>query len=93
LCFSIKKGSELPADFLSSFAIDAMGICLDNWKLKQKPDEFCHLIKKKLIYTHKHNFSCRHLEIADSCFTVGGILWKRITIHCKQKTFPVTQTA
>ncbi len=35
-----KKGSEMPAEFYSINAIDAVGIFSDNWKLKQEQDEF-----------------------------------------------------
>ena len=70
-----KKLNEMPANFLSRNAIDAVGIFSDNWKLKQEQDEFCQSIKKHM-HTHKQTCSCKHLEIADSCFTDGGILWK-----------------
>jgi hypothetical protein len=40
-----KKGSEMPADFFSQNAIDAVGFFSDQWKLEQEQDEFCFSIK------------------------------------------------
>ncbi len=80
-----KKGSETPADSLSRNAIDTVGIFSDHWKLEKEQDEFCSFIKQ---HTHRHKAicSCKHLEIADSCFTDNGILWRGIQRHGKQKT-------
>ena len=64
----------MPADFLSINIIDANGNFSDNWKLEQ--DGFCKFIKK-YMHTDKNNCSCKHLEIANSRFTDGGILWKK----------------
>jgi transcription termination factor Rho len=47
-------------------------------------------INQKHMHSHKQTCSCKLLKIADSCFTDGGILWKRITWHGKQKTVIVT---
>ncbi len=71
----------MPADYLSRNAIDVIGIFSDQWKLAQEEqDEFCTL------YTHTNNCSCKHLEIADSCFTDAGIFWIRIFRLDKRKT-------
>jgi hypothetical protein len=40
-----KKGSEMPADFLSQNANDAVGLFSDQWKLAQEQDEFCSSMK------------------------------------------------
>jgi hypothetical protein len=48
-----KKGSEMPSDFLSRNAIDAMRIFSDDWKLKQEQDEFCRSNKNTCIPTNK----------------------------------------
>ena len=42
------------------------------------------------MHTHNNNCNCKHLEIADSFFTDGGILWRHITRHGKQKTVLLT---
>jgi hypothetical protein len=62
-----KKGSEIPANFLSRKAFDAVGSFSDNWKLEQVQDEF-HQSTKKHMHTHKNNCKCKLLEIADLCF-------------------------
>jgi hypothetical protein len=47
-----KKRSEMPADFWSRNAIDAVGIFSNKWKLDQEQDEFCQCLKKHM-HTHK----------------------------------------
>jgi hypothetical protein len=47
-----KKGSKMPADFLSRNAIDAVGIFSDDWKLKQEQDECCQSVIKHM-HIHK----------------------------------------
>jgi hypothetical protein len=79
----LQRRSEMLANFLSRNAIDAAEIFSDDWELEQ--DEFCQLIKNHM-HTHKNNSSCKHLDIADSCFTDGGILRRRITIIITPKS-------
>jgi hypothetical protein len=79
-----KKGSEMLADFLCQNAIDAVGIFSHQWKLEQERNEFCSSIKQHM-HRYKTMCSCKHLEIANSCFMDDGILWRKIQRHGKQK--------
>ena len=83
-----KKGSKIPADFLSPNAVEAVGIFDDNWILAQEQDEYCQIIKQ-----HKENKKtchCSQLEISKSCFMENGLLWRQIHRHGKQSTVLIT---
>ena len=43
-----KKGSEMPADFLSQKTIDAVEIFDDNWKNAQEQEEYCQILKQHM---------------------------------------------
>ena len=79
-----KKGSEMPADFLSRNAIDAVSPFDDNWKTAQEEDDYCELIKQHM--TQKSTCKCQKLEIAKTCFMDQGLLWRRTLRHGKQRT-------
>ena len=83
-----KKGSEMPADFLSRNVVDAVGIFEDNWKAEQEQDEYCQILKNHM--QKKKTCKCKQLEEAKTCFLDKGFLWRRITRHGKQKTVLVT---
>ena len=83
-----KKGSEMPADFLSRNAVEAVGIFDDNWKLAQEQDEYCQIVKQHM--EKKKTCQCSQLEISKSCFLDNGLLWRRLQRHGKQSTVLVT---
>jgi hypothetical protein len=41
------------------------------------------------MHAYKSNCNYKHLEIADSCFTGGGILRRRMTRHGKHKAVSI----
>ena len=61
-----KKGSEMPADFLSRNAIDAVGSFDQNWIAAQEQDKYCEIVKQHMAMTK--DCKCKQLEIAKSCF-------------------------
>jgi hypothetical protein len=83
-----EKGSEMPADFLSRNAIDAVKIFDDNWKLAQEQDEYCQIIKQHM--ERKKACQCSQLEISKSCFMGNGLLWRRLQRLGRQSTVLVT---
>ena len=79
-----KKGSEMPADFLSRNAIDAVGIFDQNWITAQEQDKYCEIVKQHMAM--KKDCKCKQLEVAKSCFMDSGLLWRRINRHSRQRT-------
>jgi hypothetical protein len=73
------------ADFFFRNAIDAVGIFSYHWKLKEEQAKFFQK-NKKHVHIHINNCYYKHLEIANSCFSVEGILWRRIVKHNNQIT-------
>ena len=58
-----KKGSEIPADFLSCNAVEAIDIFDDNWKLAQEQDKYCKIVKQHIF--KKKSCKCNQLEVAN----------------------------
>ena len=79
-----KKGSEMPADFLSRNAVEAIGPFDDNWTAAQEEDEYCGLMKQHM--NPKSNCECQKLQIAKTCFMDQGLLWRRTLRNGKQRT-------
>ena len=61
-----KKGSEMPADFLSCNAVEVVGIFDDNWNMAQDQDEYCRMVKQHMLV--KGNCQFRQLEVSKACF-------------------------
>ena len=40
-----KKGSEMPADFISRNAVDPVGIFDDNWKMAKEQNDYSKIVK------------------------------------------------
>jgi hypothetical protein len=59
-----KKGSEMPTDFLSRNAIDALGIFSDNWKLKQELDEFVKDTHRDAMTVHERKNKTNERKIS-----------------------------
>jgi hypothetical protein len=79
-----KKGSEMPADFLSRNVLEEIDVISPDLPLLQARDEFANAIieflqhnklradKKKAAYI---------AQIAQQCFLEDGILWRRLIRH------------
>ena len=57
-----KKDSEMPADFLSRNAVEAVGIFDDNWKIAQEQDEYCEIVKTTHGSKEKLLVQCKQLH-------------------------------
>ena len=88
-----KKGSEMPADFLSRNAVDAIGLDLTSFALEQDKDEFLRALRLFLLnraLPQNENLARLVTRSADDCFVQDGVVWKRLD---KQHNFrPVLLT-
>jgi transposase InsO family protein len=76
-----KKGSEMPADFLSRNAVDAIGLDLKSYSLEQDKDEFLRALRLYLLNRNlpeNENLARLVLRTADDCFVQNGVVWKRL---------------
>ena len=85
-----KKGSEMPADFLSRNVVESIEISDEDLAMLQDKDTFCKSIKS-LLLDLPLEFDYREclpemLKLAKNCFIEKNILWKRITRNNIQNT-------
>ena len=76
-----KKGSEMPADFLSRNAVDSIGMNLDEFAQEQSKDEFLNQLRLYLlnrVLPKNDSISKIIMRTADSCFVQNGVVWKRL---------------
>ena len=76
-----KKGSEMPADFLSRNVLEEIDIFTPDLPMLQQRDEFAHAVTKflqngELPANNRHAAYVR--RIAPSCFIEDSILWRRV---------------
>jgi len=79
-----KKGSEMPADFLSRNVLEEIDIFTPDLPMLQQRDEFAHAVseflQKGVIPANKRK-AAYVAKIAPSCFLEDSILWRRIRRH------------
>ena len=85
-----KKGSEMPADFLSRNVVESIEISDEDLASLQDKDTFCKSIKN-LLQDKPIDFDYREclpkmLEIAKSCYIENKILWRRIERNGSKNT-------
>ena len=92
-----KKGSEMPADFLSRNVVEAIEISDEDLASLQDKDTFCKLIKD-LLQDKPIDFDYREClpkmqEISKTFFIENKILWRRIERHGAKNTVIMVPTA
>ena len=79
-----KKGSEMPADFLSRNVLEEIDIFTPDLPMLQQRDEFAHAVseflQKGALPANKRK-AAYVAKIAPSCFLEDSILWRRIRRH------------
>jgi transposase InsO family protein len=79
-----KKGSEMPADFLSRNVLEEIDIFTPDLPMLQQRDEFAHAVseflQKGALPANKRK-AAYVAKIAPSCFIEDSILWRRIRRH------------
>jgi hypothetical protein len=76
-----KKGSEMPADYLSRNAVDSIGMDLEQFALEQDKDDFLKALRLYLLNRALPNndaLSKVIVKVADACFVQNGVVWKRL---------------
>ena len=76
-----KKGSEMPADFLSRNAVDSIGLDLKEFSLEQDKDEHLRALRLFLLnrtLPNNDQLSKFVVRMSDSCFVQNGVVWKRL---------------
>jgi transposase InsO family protein len=85
-----KKGSEMPADFLSRNVVEAIDLSDSELQKEQEENKMCKAIKDvvqgKPIQPDMKKHSANIENIAKKCFIDNEILWKRIDRHGGQHT-------
>jgi hypothetical protein len=74
-----KKGKEMPADFLSRNAVDAISSDLSSFAQEQNKDDLLrHLRLYLLNRVLQENNKIVQLvyKIAHDCFVLNGVVWK-----------------
>jgi hypothetical protein len=74
-----KKGEEMPADFLSCNAVDAIKFDLSSYAKEQNKDDLLHglclyLLNKVLLENNK--IAQLIYKMAQDCFVLNGVVWK-----------------
>ena len=80
-----KKGSEMPADFLSRNVVESIEISDEDLASLQDKDTFCksikNLLQDKPIESDYRECLPKLMEIASTCFIENKVLWRRIERH------------
>jgi hypothetical protein len=82
-----KKGSEMPADYLSRNHVDA--ITLDDLTIRKEQDQDpdFQALRNYLLHGAQHPDPSKHKAmagIAESFFVDNGILWKGLNVQMSQ---------
>jgi hypothetical protein len=76
-----KQGSEMPADFLSRNAVDAIQFDLSTYAKEQDKDELLRNLRlyllNKILPTNA-TLSQLIYRLAQDCFVLNGVVWKRL---------------
>ena len=85
-----KKGSEMPADFLSRNVVEAIDLSDSELQKEQEADILCKAIKNVIQGKPVEAVMKKHLanieNMAKKCFIDNKIIWKRIERHGGQHT-------
>jgi hypothetical protein len=76
-----KKGSEMPADFLSRNVLDEIDVFSPDLPLLQARDEFANAVIEFLQHNKKpadKKKAAYIANVAKQCFLEDGILWRRM---------------
>ncbi len=84
-----KKGEEMPADFLSRNAVDALTSDLSAYALEQNKDELLrHLRLYLLNKVLPENKTMAQLvyRMSNDCFVLNGVVWKRLGANLQHRS-------
>ncbi len=79
-----KKGDEMPADFLSRNAVDAINFDLTSFAQEQNKDKilrnlWLYLLNKVLPENNK--IAQLVYKMSQDCFVLNGVVWKRLGLN------------
>jgi len=83
------KGDEMPADFLSRNAVDAINFDLTSFAQEQNKDEIlCNLRLYLLNIVLPENNKIAQLvyKMSHDCFVLNGVLWKRLGLNQQNRS-------
>jgi hypothetical protein len=84
-----KKGEEMPADFLSRNAVDAISSDLNNFAQEQNKDEILKHIRLYLlnrVLPDNNKIAQLVHKTAQDCFVLNGVVWKRLGYNLQHRS-------
>jgi hypothetical protein len=84
-----KKGEEMPADFLSRNAVDAISSDLNNFAQEQNKDEILRHIRLYLlnrVLPDNNKIAQLVYKTAQDCFVLNGVVWKRLGFNLQHRS-------
>jgi hypothetical protein len=76
-----KKGDEMPADFLSRNAVDAINFDLSTYAREQKKDDLLRSLRLYLlnkVLPGNNQLAQLIYKMSQDCFVLDGVIWKRL---------------
>jgi hypothetical protein len=76
-----KKGDEMPADFLSRNAVDAIQFNLNTYAREQNKDEILRHLRLYLlnkVLPENNKIAQLIYRMSQDCFVLDGVVWKRL---------------
>jgi len=76
-----KKGDEMPADFLSRNAIDAINFDLSTYAREQNKDDLLRSLRLYLlnkVLPENNQLAQLVYKMSQDCFVLDGVVWKRL---------------
>ncbi len=84
-----KKGDEMPADFLSRNAVDAISSDLHSFAQEQNKDEILRHIRLYLlnrVLPDNNKIAQLVYKMAHDCFVLNGVVWKRLGSNLQHRS-------
>ncbi len=76
-----KKGDEMPADFLSRNAVDAINFDLSTYAREQNKDDILRHLRLYLlnkVLPENNKLAQLVYKMSQDCFVLDGVIWKRL---------------
>ncbi len=84
-----KKGEEMPPDFLSRNAVDAISTDLNSFAQEQNKDEILKHIRLyflKRVLPANNKIAQLVYKMAHDCFVLNGVVWKRLGSNLQHRS-------
>jgi len=84
-----KKGEEMPADFLSRNAVDAINFDLTSFAQEQNKDEILRNLRLYLlnkVLPENNKIAQLVYKMSHDCFVLNGVVWKRLGLNQQNRS-------